>query len=79
MKPRIGLRAFVAMLLILGGLFVIFRNVSYTTESRVVKVGDFEATMEERRTVPDWIGIGAIAAGIILLGTRGRITVRPPT
>lgn len=79
MKPRIGLRALVAMLLILGGLFVIFRNVSYTAESRVMKVGDFEATMEERRTVPHWIGIGAIAAGLILLGTGGRITARPPT
>jgi len=40
----------------------------------VLKVGDFQASAEERRDVPAWAGALAIAAGIVLLvaGSRGR-------
>jgi hypothetical protein len=40
----------------------------------VLKVGDFHATMEERQTVPPWVGAVAVVGGIVLLvaGSRRR-------
>jgi hypothetical protein len=58
-------------LLLLGG-FVLFRGLSYTSQKSVLKVGDFNATMEERQTVPPWIGALAVAGGIVLLVAGGR-------
>ncbi len=59
------------VLLLLGG-FVLFRGLSYTSQKSVLKVGDFNATMEERQTVPPWIGALAVAGGIALLVAGGR-------
>jgi len=60
-------------LLVLGG-FVLLRGLSYTSQKSVLKVGDFHATVEERQTVPPWIGAVAVVAGIVLLvaGSRRR-------
>jgi MYXO-CTERM domain-containing protein len=40
----------------------------------VFKVGDFQASVEEHRTVPPWIGGLVFAAGVVLLvgGSRRR-------
>lgn len=61
------------VLLVLGG-FVLLRGLRYTSQKSVIKVGDFQATMEEHRTVPTWIGAVALAGGIVLLvaGSRRR-------
>lgn len=61
------------VLLVLGG-FVLLRGLSYTSQKSVLKVGDFQATMEEHRTVPAWLGAAAVAGGIVLLvaGSRRR-------
>jgi hypothetical protein len=61
------------ILLLLGG-FVLLRGLSYTSQKSVFKVGDFQAMMEERQTVPPWIGAVAVAGGIVLLiaGSRRR-------
>jgi hypothetical protein len=60
-------------LLVLGG-FVLFRGFSYTSQKSVLEVGDFHATMEERKTVPPWLGAVAVVGGIVLLvaGSRRR-------
>ena len=61
------------VLLLLGG-FVLLRGLSYTSQKSVLKVGDFHATVEERQTVPPWIGAVAVFGGIVLLvaGSRRR-------
>jgi len=60
--------------LIIGGLFVIFQEVPYTSERQVMKFGDVEATVEERHTVPPWVGIFAVVGGLVLLAAG----LRPP-
>ena len=61
------------VLLVLGG-FVLLRGLSFTSQKSVFKVGDFQASVEERREVPPWLGAVAVASGIALLlaGTRRR-------
>ena len=61
------------VLLVLGG-FVLLRGFSFTSQKSVFKVGDFQASVEERREVPPWLGAVAVAGGIALLlaGTRRR-------
>jgi hypothetical protein len=61
------------VLLALGG-FVLLRGLSFTSQKSVLKVGDFQASMEERRDVPAWVGALAVAGGIVLLvaGARRR-------
>ncbi len=60
-------------LVVLGG-FVLLRGLRYTSRESVLKVGDFQAVMEERRTVPTWVGALALAGGVVLLiaGRRRR-------
>jgi hypothetical protein len=62
------------LLLLVFGAFVLLRGLSFTSQKSVLKVGDFQASVEERRDVPAWAGALAIAAGIVLLvaGGRGR-------
>lgn len=62
----------VGILLIIAGAVVTARGFAYTRDRSVLKVGDFEASVEEKRTVPPWVGVAAIAAGaiIILAGQR---------
>jgi len=61
------------VLLVLGG-FVLLRGLSFTSQKSVIRVGDFNASLEERREVPPWVGAIAAAGGIALLlaGTRRR-------
>lgn len=52
-----------------AGLFMILRPPSYTTEERLIKMGEIEATVQRDRPVPGWIGGIAVGAGIVLLVT----------
>ena len=56
------------------GAFILFRGLSYTADRSVIKIGEFEASMEERRSIPAWAGGLAAAAGLVLLvaGSRRR-------
>ena len=61
------------ILTVLGG-FVLLRGLSFTSQKSVLQVGDFKASVEERRDVPTWAGALAVAGGIVLLiaGSRRR-------
>ena len=62
------------ILLIAAGAVLMARGFAYTSQRSVLKVGDFEASLEEKRPVSPWFGAGAIVAGvvIILAGERRR-------
>lgn len=63
----------VAIVLIVAGLLgVMYGKFSYTRETHDAKVGSLEISVEEKETVsvPTWAGVGAIAAGVVLLLVR---------
>jgi len=56
-----------AVLLIVGA-FIGLRGLNYSTHRSVVKIGEFEAKVEEQRTVPVWVGGAIFFAGLGLIG-----------
>jgi hypothetical protein len=62
------------LVLVAAGLFLLLKGVSYTREESVLKVGGFEAKVQEEHSVPQWVGGVALGAGIVLvvLGFRKR-------
>lgn len=66
----------VAILLIVAGILgLVYGKFSYTKESHDTKLGPLELTVREKETVniPAWAGVGAIAAGALLLLFRDKI------
>ncbi len=57
----------VGILLLLAGGFVLVRGFSVTTDRKVFDVGPLEASVEEKRAVPTWLGGVAVAAGLVLI------------
>jgi len=55
------------VVLIVGGVYLFARGVTYTSQRNLVEVGDFKASFEEKRAVPPWVGGVAVGAGIVLL------------
>lgn len=57
------------MLIAAGALGLLYGEFSYTKETHAVKLGSFELSVDEKQTVniPAWAGVGAIAAGALLL------------
>lgn len=60
----------VAVILIVAGILgLVYGGFSYTKETHDAKLGPLELSVKEKErvTVPVWAGVGAIAAGTILL------------
>ena len=53
--------------LILGGLFVLIRSPSYSSEKSVLKIGDVEAKVSQEHAIPAWAGGLAVVAGVVLI------------
>jgi len=54
------------------GVFIVFRGLNYGSQRSVMRVGDFQASVEERRAIPTWVGGVAIVAGLLLVGAGMR-------
>lgn len=57
------------LVLIAAGAFLILRPPHYASQQSVFKLGDLEATMQQQRTLPGWVGGAVLGAGVVLLGT----------
>ncbi len=60
----------VAILIIIAGtIALVYGQFTYTKGTHEAKFGPFEIRVKEKETVniPTWAGVGAIAAGVILL------------
>lgn len=64
----------IGILLVGVGGYVVFKGMSYRSEKTVVKVGEFEAKVEQQRSIPAWAGGLAIVGGVALVvaGARKR-------
>jgi hypothetical protein len=61
------------LLLGLAG-YALVKGISYTSQRSVLEVGEFKASMEEKRAVPPWAAAVAGGFGVVLLimGSRKR-------
>jgi hypothetical protein len=59
-------------LLILGGLFVLIKSPSYSSEKSLLKIGDVEAKVSQERAIPPWAGGAGIVVGVILIVMAAR-------
>ena len=64
MKPLV----IVGILLAALGGFILVRGLTYTKDKSVLKIGDLQASVEERRTIPAWVGVAVIVGGLVLIG-----------
>jgi hypothetical protein len=60
------------ILIVAGTLGLVYGGFSYTKETHDAKLGPLELSVKEKQTVsiPVWAGVGAIAAGTMLLFLR---------
>jgi drug/metabolite transporter (DMT)-like permease len=54
-------------LLIAVGLFLIVKPPTYPHEESVFKLGDIEAKLQEKRTIPGWVGGALLGAGCVIV------------
>ena len=62
----------VGALLIAGGLFVLIKSPTYSTDKSVFKIGDVEAKVLQEQAIPLWMGGAAVAAGVVLIVVGAR-------
>jgi hypothetical protein len=60
------------VLLIAGGLFVLVKSPSYSSDKSVFKIGNVEAKVAQEHAVPAWAGGVALAAGVVLIAVGAR-------
>jgi hypothetical protein len=53
--------------LLAGGLFILIKAPTYSSEDSVLKVGSLEAKMQREHTIPPWVGGVAVGAGLVLV------------
>lgn len=60
------------VLIVAGGLGLAYGGFSYTKKTHEAKLGPIELSVKETEDVniPVWVGVGALAAGMILLFAR---------
>lgn len=68
MKPQMIMGILLATL----GAFILIRGLTYGSSRSVMRVGDIQASVEERRAIPPWVGGMAFVGGLILVGTGVR-------
>ena len=64
----------VGALLIAGGLFVLVKAPSYSSDKSVFKIGDVEEKVSQEHAIPPWAGGAAVVAGVVLLVVGARKT-----
>jgi drug/metabolite transporter (DMT)-like permease len=57
----------IGAILIAGGLYILIKSPSYSSDKSLFKVGQVEATVQQDHAIPPWIGGVALAAGVVLV------------
>ncbi len=66
------LRRIAGIVLVAVGIFILIRGWNYTSQRGVLTVGEFKASVEEKRGVPKWVGALLVAGGAVLIITDRR-------
>lgn len=68
------MKLFGIILIAAGILMLVFGNVSFTTEKKVVDMGPLEINKKEKKTIgwPNYAGIIALAGGVAVLVAANR-------
>jgi multidrug transporter EmrE-like cation transporter len=66
------IRILAIVLIVAGVLGLAYGSFSYTKETTELKLGPLEIQAKQKETVniPQWAGVGAIVAGVVLLLVR---------
>lgn len=67
MKPIVLIGILIAAI---GG-FIVVRGFTYTKDKSVLEVAGLKASVEERQSVPTWVGIVGLVAGVGLIVAGG--------
>jgi hypothetical protein len=57
----------IGVILIAGGLYVLIKSPTYSSDKSLFKVGQVEAKLQQDHEVPPWVGGVALAAGVVLV------------
>lgn len=62
------------LLIALGVLALVYKNVSYTSQETVLQIGSLKATTETEKNIPipNVLGIVAIITGVVVIAVGGR-------
>jgi len=66
------LNQIVGLLLIVAGVFVLWKRPTYATRQDVVRIGDFKASVDQQESIPPLWGAAGIGAGVVLLLVAAR-------
>lgn len=71
-----AVRIVAVVLIVAGVLGLVYGSFSYTKETHEAKLGPIELAVKDKETVnvPDWVSVGAIVIGglLLLVGGKGR-------
>lgn len=67
---RIGL--LLGVVLIGLGAWVVSGKATYSTKRDVLRIGEMEASVQEKRAVPGWVGYLVLAGGVVVLVASAR-------
>jgi hypothetical protein len=57
----------IGAILIAGGLYVLIKSPTYSSDKSLFKVGQVEAKLQQDHEIPSWLGGVALAAGVVLV------------
>lgn len=66
------IKMFAIILIVAGGLGLLYGGFTYTKDTHQAKLGPIVLSVTEKESVniPIWLGVGALAAGLMLLFVR---------
>lgn len=67
MKPLV----LVGILLAALGGFIVVKGLTYTKDKSVLEIGGLKASVEEKRSIPTWVGVVSLVAGVGLIVAGG--------
>lgn len=63
------MRTIAILLIVIGGLALAYKGISYTRHHEVLNIGPIEATVDEKKTIPlsPVLGVVAVVVGAAML------------